>query len=216
LSLGLTLGLLLGAGCGLAEYERKMAEEQERIRYLDEENKHLEAGPVRLPEKKEADPDAKTVQPAEVFFRPPKGIALNPDERPVVANLYRYRATGASPAFPEVFLAVSKDGSGTFQQDILRSLGSSAATRGNKEIKRPGREPLRFEMYKEPLRELTFFFSRTDVYQVAVVFHAAESAATTRVMDFSLGSLALGGAAGVQHRAYQSRSATGSTGRVAR
>src|SRR5438876_4907175 len=121
--------LVLVAGCGLAEYEAKMAEEQERLRYVDEENKWLE-GPLRWPEKRETDKDGKGVPPSEIFLRPPRGIALAPDERPIGGLLYRYRGS-ANPEVSEMFVAVSKEPAPTFAQDVLHSLNAAGAARSN-------------------------------------------------------------------------------------
>ena len=213
----LALGLLLLAGCGLSEYEGKMAEEQERLRYVDEENKYLE-GPLRFsPEKKEADKDAKPILPGEVFLRPPKGIALTADKRPIGGIVYRYRATANNPAVTELFLAITKEPSPTFQQDVPRVLNSSCTTRSPKSVKRPGREPVPFEMCRDPLTGLSFYFSRFESYQLVLAFRAGEAKDPTPFMDYSLGSLALGNAAGQQHRLFQARTpSTSSSGRTAK
>ncbi len=209
------LGLLLAAGCGLSEYESKMAGEQERLRYVDEENKYLE-GPLDLPEKEEGEKDAKTVPASEVFVRPPKGIALKPDKLRV-GVVYRYRATVNNPAFSDVYLAVTKEPSATFQQDVLRSLNGSGAAKSSKEIKRLGREPHRFEMYRDPLTGLNFFFYRLDAYQVALVYRISDAPNTAQALEYSLASLAVGPPALLQRRAWDKRTAApGSSNRGGR
>ena len=87
----LALGLLAAGGCGLAEYESQMDQEQKRIAAQDEENKYLEP-PVVLPAEKDVQPFCP---PGEISFRPPKGIAFNKGEVIVSRLLYRFPA--ASP-----------------------------------------------------------------------------------------------------------------------
>jgi hypothetical protein len=88
------------AGCGLTDYEARMAEAQARVARFDEENRQLDA-PLSIPTRaekvkvKENDKEKEVVvqKPlAEVFLRPPKGIsrtAMNKD-KPIGGLLYRY------------------------------------------------------------------------------------------------------------------------------
>jgi hypothetical protein len=97
-------GLL--AGCGLDDYEKRMAEAQARVQRFDLENQVLD-GPLEIPTRivrtKQGDQEIKTEVPIiEVFLRPPKGISRtiavvkNPNtgkdekERPRGGFLYRY------------------------------------------------------------------------------------------------------------------------------
>jgi hypothetical protein len=68
--------LLVGcAGCGLADYEQEMIKSQERLARIEEEAKHLE-GPLELPKKQRLSAD-EPEQP-DFFFRPPRGLGLEP------------------------------------------------------------------------------------------------------------------------------------------
>src|SRR2546423_1642710 len=79
---------LVAGGCGLAHYQQQMAEEQERLKRIDEENEKL-GDPVQLPEKK----DRPTY-----FFRPPLGITNigSPHESSV---LQRFGLRGSGPSY---------------------------------------------------------------------------------------------------------------------
>jgi hypothetical protein len=66
---------LLAAGCGLADYEAKMREADARVQRFDEENKALDE-PLTIPTVKEKETN-RDVPLADLFLRPPKGIAKN-------------------------------------------------------------------------------------------------------------------------------------------
>jgi hypothetical protein len=59
--------LLAVAGCGLADYEKKMREADARVQHFDEENKLL-GDPLNLP-------GADRAPPVDVFLRPPRGVS---------------------------------------------------------------------------------------------------------------------------------------------
>ncbi len=202
----LAVGLVILSGCGLSEYEGKMAEEQKRLRYLDEENKNLE-GPLEFaPKKRETDKDAKPLLPEELFVRLPKGIARKPDELPISGIAYRYRAAATNAPFSEIFLVVTKEPSATFLQDVQRVLNSSCTSISPKPIQRPGREAgqfeaVPFEMGRDPQTGLSFYFYRAQGFQVALVFHTNDTANTA--IEYSLGSLFVGPLASQQHKLFK-------------
>ena len=63
---------LAPAGCGLAEYEKKMGEAEARVKRFDDESRLL-GDPLTLPP-----PADKNAPPPDVFLRPPKGVAKDP------------------------------------------------------------------------------------------------------------------------------------------
>src|SRR5438128_6562021 len=77
----LAAGLAFGSGCGLSEYESKYEKQQERMNYLDDENRYL-GRPVELVAKK------GSTGPI-IRLRLPRGISTNHDEEPL-GVLYRY------------------------------------------------------------------------------------------------------------------------------
>src|SRR5437899_2116987 len=66
----LLLVSLLG-GCGLADYEKRMDQQRERLRIIDEENKYL--GDMLEPPV--ADKDGARPIPFDIFLRLPRGIS---------------------------------------------------------------------------------------------------------------------------------------------
>jgi hypothetical protein len=68
--------LLLGcAGCGLADYEAEMIKSQDRLARFEEEARHLE-GPLNFPKRQKLNPEEP--DPPEFFFRPPRGLSIDP------------------------------------------------------------------------------------------------------------------------------------------
>ena len=92
------IALVLLCGCGLADYEKRMDEQRERLRLLDEEATLL-GDMIELPSGK--DTYGKEVQvPFEIFLRFPKGIngAYVPGPKAIYyfakQPLYRYSGKG--------------------------------------------------------------------------------------------------------------------------
>ena len=101
----------LVSGCGIAAYEAKMFNEQERLKYFDKEEDYL-TGPVdrpRDPPKK--DPNSKEPDLADIFFRPPKGIStkFTENDKPYGPYFQRYQRTATNCAFLEVSVAALND-----------------------------------------------------------------------------------------------------------
>jgi hypothetical protein len=101
---GLLLCCAVLPGCGLADYEARMAEAQERVKRFERENSLLDE-PLDIPTHKVTvkSPDGQTfedqVPVARVFLRPPRGIsktAKNKDKAPG-ALFYQYPSRDAEP-----------------------------------------------------------------------------------------------------------------------
>jgi hypothetical protein len=80
--------LLSAAGCGLSEYESRIALEQKRMKDLDDEERHL-AEPIEIPSitTKEGKVSA---WPIDVFLRPPIKTYTRADDKKPDDLLYRY------------------------------------------------------------------------------------------------------------------------------
>jgi hypothetical protein len=200
---GLAAGLVLGAGCGLADYERRFEQQQARLKALDEENKYL-GDPVEIPSGTDNDP------PVEVFWRPPKGISRSSDDKSF-GDLAHYPRAGAGGGVAEVYLAV-RTGDRSFLTEGIKPLvsGPLETKRVSKPI--PGREPLPFYALEHDARNgyhYLIYVYQKDKAQVAVVFVVKtgdkDQAAVTTPIDYSLKSLVVGPDAARLRRAFQSR-----------
>src|SRR5262249_12150654 len=106
----LPAALLLAAGCGLSEYERKMANEQERVKRFDREMELL--GDAISPPTKWDEKTQTYVPLLEMFFRPPHGISTKYDKNsPQLGIWYQYprTAAGSDNLFQDVYLAITTD-----------------------------------------------------------------------------------------------------------
>jgi hypothetical protein len=206
LSLLLAL-LLVGTGCnGFSDYETKMDQAQKRVKYLDDENSHLEPNPLKLPPPKK-DEKEPPVQPNDVFFRPPKGVHTesDPNAKPLGGILYVYPSN--NPAFEKLlFAAVKTENPAKFQADVVKALklpGPPGPARWKELGKQIGR-PVQIECFPDASpKSPRIFFARDDFYllSVAIVFlppSPAEGSTgsvasnESQLIDYSLGSLLLG------------------------
>ncbi len=220
----LALCLPLSAGCGLSEYEDRMEREQKRVNYIDEENKHLEGTPLKLPEKKSDDkkPDEKEAGP-ELFFRPPKGFATTAEPKPT-GILIRFGA-GSAKGFEYLLVAVERtDKTEDFKKRVQASLvqASLSTIPGNtkpKEVGQRSDRPLRYDCVEQSNHpELLVYFYREDPYSVAIVFRkdtAAQGGANLEEsINYSLASLMVGSAAGNRLRSWTPRAPRGGGGKA--
>ena len=103
----LLLALLLAVGCGLAEYESKMKEAQQRLKQYEEEEKVLDPAPRLQPPTRTVDPALPPSPILDYQLRAPRGI--NP-QSPTSARgelLYDYAPTKANAALPFLYLSVA-------------------------------------------------------------------------------------------------------------
>jgi hypothetical protein len=104
------LALLSMVACGLADYERHIDDEQKRVKLIDEDNRLLDDAlemPVGVHQETKA---PMPIWPAEIFVRPPKGVAAVPaKEGPYLFGSFElYRYSGRPGV--NVFLAVAAVG----------------------------------------------------------------------------------------------------------
>lgn len=191
----LVLGLL--GGCGLSDYERRMAEEQARLQTA-EESRYL-GEPVRWPPEGEAGSENRNSP--SVSFRPPKGGSPTYERQPLDAVLFVYPGAGD---FQMVYLAV---GSGRRSDDFRRKLLERVVLPPRAQwqpvvVQPSGRDLMRFEaLYHESAnvggRTASFVYLLDEEnQQVAIVYQVdaanADKSEVLNAMDQSLRSLAVG------------------------
>ena len=127
------------AGCGIADYEKKMQEAEVRVQRFDEENRLL-GDPLILPPHKDMEGP-----PFDVFLRPPKGVANKDKTQPGELG-YHYPA--ASGYFTDLYLTFGSpdDGRDKLEKQIEAILGAAPQNWQPVEINHPfGRPPLTFD-----------------------------------------------------------------------
>jgi hypothetical protein len=200
------IGVLCLAGCGTSHYQAMMAEQQERIEQIDEANKLLDE-PLQLPARKSED---KSPARPIVFFRPPKGFSTNPTANERSSILFKYSASAKSNApFVDIGFAAESLEPDKFWKELLKAFpGAKEASASQVEKAAPGRAKL-------ILKELQHDNYLIYVYpalnpQAAVVFHVdsarRDEASTRKLIDASLGSLAVGQEASRLQRAFKKQS----------
>jgi hypothetical protein len=128
----LALGLLLGAGCGLGDYEKRVEEERARVQAFEEEDRALGV-PLLMPDNPYAADEGKNhpMPQNEMFLRPPRGISSRPadEEKPIRAgDVFLFRYPG--PEGYNLFLAGAAPGTlktEQFQQDVRKALSEYVA-----------------------------------------------------------------------------------------
>jgi hypothetical protein len=198
-----------GLGCGLTQYEGKMEEQQDRLDYMEQENKHLSPGYLQLPPTKE---DKKVIIPGNHFFcRPPIGISLTPTEQKLGDVLYVFPATSNKSPIREMLAGMAKAGkSSKFTEEVLSALGIMASTKKYRELRPPGRPVMRFEQYQESDGEQitdVYFYRQDAPYEVAIAFRVTlqggKESAVKEDIDYSLRSLRAGSVAYEMHKIYR-------------
>lgn len=104
-----TLFLAVLSGCGLADYEKRMDEQRERLQAMDKENEVL-GDVIQMPSGK--DPYGEAIKvPFDIFLRPPQGIAVKIQGPKAIyygGKLPLYRYTNASKTDVNMFVAAAK------------------------------------------------------------------------------------------------------------
>jgi hypothetical protein len=193
------------AGCGLADYEAKMAEEQARVRRIEEENKNLE-DPLDIPApKKENEKDPK---PPDFFFRPPRGIGRTAGENQYL-GLYVYPKVGNADGVQEVYVGFSK-GKKDFLKDLLKML---PGTKKDSVTERTpwGRELIRFDTITvDDLKStLILHILPTPDQLILIGFRLDPKVDLNQLaprLDMSLDSIGVGMEAGKLRKEYRKRS----------
>jgi hypothetical protein len=111
-------GLLL-AGCGVAEYEARMKEAQERVKRYEEESKLL-AAPVKPPAAKNESGQLEAV--ASFTLRLPNTVSTQPSPEARGGLYYDYMPATIPPmtAYPWVSLAFAKADDAKFPEAVMK------------------------------------------------------------------------------------------------
>src|SRR5262249_4221645 len=154
----------------LAAYQARMEMQQERIEYMEEENRHLENLSLQMPPTKN---DKTVVIPSNHFYcRPPKGINTTPSEQMMGDALHVFPAKSSKCRIREMMVAIVKSNpSNKFTEEVLGALGITSPTKRPRDIRPPGRPGLRLELYEEANedQETYVYLYRQDApYEVAV------------------------------------------------
>jgi hypothetical protein len=200
---------LVNQGCGLSEYESRMEEQQERMNYMDEENKNLDGNILQVPGTKVD--DKVEIPPNHFYCRPPKGISPKPREQKLGDLLYVFPGSGSNPLIRDMLAAIVKtDGTNKFVEEVLQALGGMSGTRKYRDLRPPGRAGMHLETYEEATPDLitdVYFYKQDTPYEVALAFRlmpkaATDSSAKERI-NYCLGSLRAGSLAYEMHKTYK-------------
>jgi hypothetical protein len=213
------------AGCGLSEYQAKMASEQKRIELVDEENKFL-GDPLEFPFRNAAPASPQDPPKPDVFLRLPKGFSSKPDDKPVGDFYYHFGRVSTphtsrySPSsgtqenfFQDAYVAVAFDNkTDEFSKKVFQPFGSSQWTEMNRVVKDlPGRTKLEYQAFSAsdaanpPSTYYCYFYQGPNIL-VAVIFRVpkdqAQAASVSKGIDYCLQSLAVGMEAGQQRQRF--------------
>jgi hypothetical protein len=158
---------MLPCGCGLSEYEELMATAQARVRRFEEENKNLE-DPIKWPERKDNEKNY-----VDVFFRPPRGISLEPNPNKN-GSLYVFPRTSSAGPIQEIWVGASTQAK--FAEEVGKLCPPAVGTpiTSHASVQPPYREEaLSFDITTFDDAASTYvicIYKKVNV-QVAVVFH---------------------------------------------
>jgi hypothetical protein len=192
----LALTLLCVSGCGLSNYEKQMAEEQDRLQ-KEEANKYL-GEPVQLPQRGEG--DTAPVGPP-IYLKPPKGVSPIFERRALGPNLLAYPGLGD---FQGVYLAVATGRKrDDFRRSVVEPFGIPPRAGYQEIVVQPvGREAMRMDaMYHEAstmggrIGYFVYFYEEGS-HQVAIIYQVeaanSEKKEVVNAIDHSLRTLAVG------------------------
>jgi hypothetical protein len=161
--LALCVALLTSAGCGVADYEKKMQDAEVRVQRIDEENRLL-GDPLDVP--------ARSGAPAVVvFLRPPKGVPSVPQK-----DAFPFRYVATSGVCSDVYVALA-DGPKQVEKLIEDTFEEAAQNWQAVTVNSGGKKAVSFEAveFLDPKTPA----NTPDVYvayvhqSVGVVFHVA-------------------------------------------
>lgn len=212
--LGLGLLLLAVPACGLSDYEARMLDAQEREKHFQAEEKYLDK-PVEMPTKKMKLPNEKKerdVAVANVFFRPPKGIAAKPSPQQRIEWIWIYPTTQRDIDFTYVEMAFGEN-----DKDFTDNVLSTYADKGQpkhlplQQIARPGQEtPMAFDRWEfssGPLEySINILQGRVKPIAIVYVYKKARSEAVGKVIELSLQTLALDSSVLTARQRYNQKS----------
>jgi hypothetical protein len=187
--------LLCCTGCPLESYEAKMAQEQEILKYWEQENQQLADKPILLPVKKTKDPSV--LLPGSIFFRPPKGVSITADAEQV-GPFYRY-VGGGDADFEEVLVTAVRSTKklDDFKNEAFAALGMTETKSKPKNLGAEIRRPMHFDAYHEGERTQPYIYLYKDNGVLAVFVFRPKPNLSSGVnieseIDYSLRSLVAG------------------------
>jgi hypothetical protein len=201
-------GSLCAGGCGLSDYEAQMAIEQQQVQRFDEEEKYLGA-PLQMPKLMSG---TKEVDTPDIFFRPPKGIAPEPDSNPGPPPYSRYlaRTTGRNServGIVELYLALGSESQKDFVTVAVQAFPQlSGATARELAKQRPEGESVLFNLYENRETDFSLYIYQGNGIRLAIGYQSDRTAKdSTRAIDLSIGSLVVGPYAAKLRKRYEDR-----------
>jgi hypothetical protein len=198
--LAAVVALLTVAGCGLDEYESRMASEMARLQRYDEEEKVL-GEPLKMP-KLPPKEQGKEPESWSVHLRPIRAVPSNPQEQLEGGLLARYSSGSDLPC---LFLGVGT-GRKEFAKDVLKLFPSSGkATSETVTLQAAGREiVVSRHTYDDAQSSLSVNFVKRGDTELAIIYRVekGELARHAAAIDMSLGTVAVDAEASRMRREY--------------
>ena len=194
------MALLLAAGCGLADYEKRLQEAEKRAARFDEQAKGL-GSPLDMPM---APPKPKLPPAAlgRVFLRPPRGFSIQPAKEVRSGDRHPYWPSKAGSALPffEVDLAFGTAGDQEFHARLAKAIPGTPGPKSDYATHPPARAGTRFWRTIVDAGTLEYSVNTWpggDHGPVAAVFcyDKAARAAASKAIDLSLETFAADAAA---------------------
>ncbi|NBO90884.1 MAG: hypothetical protein EBV06_00985 [Planctomycetia bacterium] len=196
------LGLLL-AGCGVAEYEARLKETQQRVKRYDEEAKLL--GPlVNLPVSKNE--SGQDTTPIQFALRLPVALSTQPSKDPRGGLFYDYlpAQVQASGAFPWAAVAFSKKDDAGFPENLMKWFQADGNVKRQSYVTR---HKVAFERTSFDHKEHSYWIHlhKGNQQQIAIVYAVPKVQANqnARAIDLSLDSFGFESALEAARKAYQ-------------
>jgi hypothetical protein len=195
------LVVLFAGGCGVADYESRMVDAQKRLEHFEEASRLLDS-PLVPP--LTVTKEGSKVPIANMFLRPPKGIADKPADEPRMRILYSYRRRTAGPVlWVELAFGNQKE----FAGEVLSCFGATGKTSQQRTVRDPVRNATNTFTTTE-IEDEQFFYSinihQDGKSQIAVIYHVprGQRGAAARAVELSLASFAVGREANRQRDLY--------------
>jgi hypothetical protein len=203
--LSIALAGIVLSGCGLSDYEAKMAAAQADVHRFDKENEYL-AEPIEWPPETGV---GKGPKEADLFFRPPKGIRQKAESSSADENkMYKYSAVDSKSAFSQVEVgAVNEKEEGDLFEFLLVRFGADKDKVSHQDRKVFGGRTLKVDAVRVESEGSSYsiYGWRRDGYSFAVIFKVNKSRkneASEEALRLSLESIAVGRDAAERRRTF--------------
>ena len=191
-------GLLLFSGCGLADYEAKMKDAQERLRQYQEQEKLLDPAPRINPPTKITDPQLPPTVVLDFQLRAPRGISSQAPANARLELFYDYRPVKpqAAEPFQWLSLAFAPRSDSNFVSNLLGRLPALTQPKQSDGQTRLGLKYRRLEFESQSpldgqLSSVAVYLFQGTSHQLAVIFFVTKGqlARATRAIEMSLDTL---------------------------